>query len=274
MSKVWPTLALYAALARMAFRRQLAYRTANLAGLFTNAFFGYLRAAVFVAMFAGASTTQIAGYDVHAATTYTWVTQALIMIVNLWNWWDVETTIRTGDVVTDLARPFSYLGYWLARDYGRAAYFVLFRGLPTLVVGQLTVSGGLILPADMFAWFALIVSLSIAVAVSFSCRFMLNVSAFWTTDARGLGGLVGALVMFLGGFVIPLRFFPDWIQPVLLALPFAAIIQVPTDIFVGRLQGVDILAAVAAQALWAVALLAVSQVLVQLAVRRVSLQGG
>ena len=274
MSRVRSTLALYAALARMAFRRHLAYRTANLAGLFTNAFFGYLRAAVFVAVFAGAATAQIGGYDVHAVTTYTWVTQALIMIVNLWNWWDVETTIRTGDVVTDLARPFSYLGYWLARDYGRAAYFVLFRGLPTLVVGQLTVSGGLLLPADILTWVALAVSLALSVAVSFSVRFMLNVSAFWTTDARGMGGLVGALVMFLGGFVMPLRFFPDWIQPILLSLPFAAIIQVPTDIFVGRVHGVDILPALASQAVWAVALLAVSQALVQLAVRRVSLQGG
>ena len=50
------------------------------------------------------------------------------MVVQLWGWWDVEATIRSGDVVTDLARPFSFLGYWLARDLGRAAYFLLFRG--------------------------------------------------------------------------------------------------------------------------------------------------
>ena len=268
------SLALYAALARMAFRRQLAYRTANLAGLFTNAFFGYLRASVFVALFASASSPQIGGYSVHGATTYTWVTQALIMVVNLWGWWDVETTIRTGDVVTDLARPFSYLGYWLARDYGRAAYFILFRGLPSLTIGQLTVGDGLLWPTDALTWLALIVSLAMAVAVSFAWRFMLNLSAFWTTDARGLGGVAMALVLFLGGFAIPLRFFPDWIQPLLLSLPFAAIVQVPTDIFVGRLQGLDILSALAGQAAWAIVLLGLSQWLVLLAVRRVSLQGG
>src|SRR6202158_3969960 len=113
MASAW---ILYLAVARMAFRRQLAYRTANLAGLVTNAFFGYLRTALFLALYAGAASTSIGGYDVQAAATYTWVTQALIMVLNLWGWWDVETTIRSGDVVTDLARPFSYLGYWLARD--------------------------------------------------------------------------------------------------------------------------------------------------------------
>ena len=268
------TLALYAALARMAFRRQLAYRTANLAGLFTNAFFGYFRAALLIALFASATAPQIGGYDVRAAVTYVWVTQALIMIVNLWNWWDVELTIRSGDVVSDLYKPFSYLGYWLARDFGRAAYFIVFRGFPCLIAGQLTFSGGIHWPADPLIWLATATSLCLAIAVSFAWRFMLNLSAFWTIDARGLGMVANAVVMFLGGFVIPLRFFPDWLQPLLFSLPFAAIIQVPSDVFVGRLQGTDLMLALLGQAAWALAFLAASQAIVLLAVRRVSVQGG
>jgi ABC-2 type transport system permease protein len=262
----------------MAFRRQLAYRTANLAGLCTNAFFGLLRASLFIALFTSSSNTQqpttISGYDLQMAASYTWVTQALIMVVNLWNWWDIEATIRTGDVVTDLARPFSYLGYWLARDYGRAAYFALFRGLPGLLFGQLTFQGGLRWPDAPSAWLLLLGSLSLAVTVSFAWRFLLNVSAFWTTDARGAGNAFGALVMFLGGFVVPLRFFPDWLQPLLFSLPFAGIIQIPTDIFIGRLSGASALEALATQALWALAMLGLAQLLVVFAVRRVSVQGG
>jgi ABC-2 type transport system permease protein len=267
-------VALYAAVARMAFRRQMVYRTANVAGLTTNAFFGYLRASLFIALFQSAAQRTISGYDMQAAGSYTWATQALIMVINLWGWWDVETTIRTGDVVTDLARPFSYLGYWLARDYGRAAYFALFRGLPGLLMGQLTLPGGLRWPESPAQWLALFVSLSLAIAISFAWRFLLNISAFWTTDARGLGGLTNALVMFLGGFVVPLHFFPDWAQPLLLSLPFASIIQIPNDIFIGQLSGLAALQALAIQAFWAVAMLAIAQLTVVFAVRRVSVQGG
>jgi ABC-2 type transport system permease protein len=267
-------LRLYLALGRLAFRRQLAYRTANLAGLLTNGFFGYLRASVMSAVFIAAPGATIAAYDAHAMVTYTWVTQALIMVVQLWGWWDVETTIRTGDVVTDLTRPFSFLGYWLARDLGRAAYFLIFRGLPTLLIGQLTVAGGLRMPETPTAWLALAISVVLAITVSFAWRFLLNLSAFWTTDARGLGAVAGGVVLFLGGFVIPIRWFPDWLQPLLLALPFAAIVQVPTDIFIGRLSGSEMLSALSQQALWATALLLASQLVVQLAMRRVSIQGG
>src|SRR5262245_5518664 len=95
------SLRLYWEIARRAFRRQLAYRTANLAGLVTNGFFGYLRAAVILAVYQ--ARVSVAGYDAPSAVTYSWVTQALIMVVTMWGWFDVEETIRTGDVVSDLA---------------------------------------------------------------------------------------------------------------------------------------------------------------------------
>src|SRR5438094_3372524 len=145
---------LYWEVARRALQRQLAYRTENLAGLVTNTFFGYLRAAVFLAVYQ--NTSSVAGYDPAAAVTYSWVTQAMIMVVALWGWWDIELTIRSGDVVSDLAKPFSYVGFWLARDLGRAAYFVAFRAAPILLAGQAI--SGLHWPSSVGSWLAFCVS--------------------------------------------------------------------------------------------------------------------
>jgi len=261
---------LYWEVARRAVQRQLTYRTENLAGLFTNSFFGYLRGAFLLAVYR--TTSNVAGYDASAALTYAWITQALIMVVALWGWWEVELTIRSGDVVSDLSKPFSYLGFWIARDLGRAAYFVVFRGLPVLICGQLVF--GLHWPSTPLAWLAFICSTLLSVLASFGFRFLLNLSAFWTTDARGLGSLALAASTLLGGFVVPLRFFPEWLQGPLLALPFAAIMQIPSDLFVERLQGWDVVAALAQQAIWVIVLLAAAQLVTQLATRRVVVQGG
>lgn len=261
---------LYWEIGKRAYQRQLAYRTANLNGLITNACFGYLRAVVFVAVYLGRGS--IAGYDASAAITYSWLTQALIMVVGLWGWWDVEETIRTGDVVSDLAKPFSYLGFWLARDYGRALYFVIFRCVPILLVGQVTF--GLRWPTSPVTWLATLVSIALAVAVCFAIRFAINLSAFWTTDARGLGGLVTSAITILSGFIVPIAYFPDNLRPVLQALPFASIIQTPGDIFLERLTGTNLLLALTQQAVWAALLLALTQLLVTIATRRVVVQGG
>jgi ABC-2 type transport system permease protein len=263
-------LRVYGEIARLAFQRQLAYRTANLAGLITNSFFGYLRAAVFVAMYQGRAS--IVGYDQHAAVTYSWVTQALIMVVSLWGFWDVEETIRSGDVVSDLARPFSFLGYWLARDYGRAFYFALFRCAPIFLVGQ--VLFGLRWPTSPLTWLAFLVSLVLANALSFAWRYAINLSAFWTADARGLGGLLSAYVLVASGFIVPLPYFPEPFRSIFLAMPFAGIVQSPVDIFLERVTGPALLVALGQQLAWAAALLALAQGLTTVATRRVVVQGG
>jgi ABC-2 type transport system permease protein len=262
---------LYWEVARRALQRQLAYRTENVAGLVTNVFFGYIRAAVFVAVYQN-QAGSIGGYDAQGAVSYTWITQSMIMIVALWGWWDVELTIRTGDVVSDLAKPFSYVGFWLARDLGRAAYFVLFRAVPIMLAGQLLY--GLHWPSSVVAWLAFALSALLALVVSFGWRFLLNVSAFWTTDARGLGALAGAATLFLGGFVVPIRYFPDWLQPLVLSLPFASITQTPADLFVERVRGPDVVVPLLEQLAWAVVLLAAAQIATLAATRRVVIQGG
>src|SRR5438270_10477362 len=104
---------LYWEVARRALQRQLVYRTENLAGLFTNSFFGYLRAAVLLAVYQ--NTTSVGGYDAQAAVTYSWITQAMIMVVALWGWWEIELTIRTGDVISDLSKPISYAVFCLKK---------------------------------------------------------------------------------------------------------------------------------------------------------------
>src|SRR5262245_29715342 len=178
-------LRLYAAVAAMAYQRRLAYRTANLAGLFTNAVFGYLRTAVFLALFQG--QTVVAGYTAEEMVTFSWLMQAIVMVVQLWGWFEVEEAIRSGDVVTELARPFSYLGYWLAQDLGRGAYFVVYRAAPILLLGYLTM--GMRLPASPLTWLAFLLSLTLGTAINFAWRFTLNLTAFWTNDARGLANL-------------------------------------------------------------------------------------
>ena len=261
---------LYYEVARRALQRQLAYRTANLAGFFTNAVFGYLRAAVMMALYA--QRTDVGGYDVTAAISYSWATQATLMIIALWGWYEVEETIRSGDVVSDLAKPFSYLGYWLARDLGRAAYFLVVRCLPLLVVA--VVGFQIRLPTFPLGWAVWLVSIALATVVSFAFRFLVNATAFWTGDARGLGSIAMGVITLLSGFLVPLQWLPPPFGQISLALPFAGMVQTPADLFVGRLAGADLAAALALQAFWAAALLALAQAVVVLATRRVVAQGG
>jgi ABC-2 type transport system permease protein len=74
--------------------------------------------------------------------------------------------------------------------------------------------------------------------------------------------------------IMPLNFFPDWLEAVARVLPFAAIVQAPVDVFLGEADGAELAGVLAYQAAWAVALLALARGVLAAAVRRVVVQGG
>jgi ABC-2 type transport system permease protein len=261
---------LYWEVARRGYRRFATYRAATFAGVFTNTVFGFMRAYVLVALFAARS--EVGGFDLTDAVTYVFLGQGLIMAVYLWGWWEVALTIRSGDVVTDLARPFDYQLYWLAQDLGRAAYHALFRGVPPFLVGALVFE--LRLPDHPLTWPAFALSVALAVCVSFALRFMVNLSAFWLLDYRGAGAMAQAVWTFLSGFVIPVAFFPGTLRAVAEVLPFAAFLQTPVNVFLEKERGWELAGALAFQAVWAVVLLLLGRVLLAAAMRKVVVQGG
>ena len=255
---------------RMSYRRYRTYGAANVAGLLTNAFFGLLRSYVFIALYQARPVAE--GYRLEDALTYVWATQALIMPMYLWGWQEIALTIRSGDVVSDLSKPFDYFGFWLSRDLGRAAYHILYRWLPTILMG--VVLFDIRLPHNPATWPIFAASLLLAIVISFCLRLMINVGAFWTTDVRGLMGMTFLFVNFLSGFLVPLEFFPPALRAIAEALPFAGMISIPMNVFLERPRGADLLFLLAKQALWAALFVLAAQLLLHAATRKLVVQGG
>jgi ABC-2 type transport system permease protein len=73
---------------------------------------------------------------------------------------------------------------------------------------------------------------------------------------------------------VPLVIFPGWLKDVALALPWAAYLQIPADIWLGKRSGPALVEALGFQALWAVVLLGLGAAVLRLATRKVVVQGG
>lgn len=263
---------MYLALLRVAFQRQLAYRTANLAGLATNIFFGALRAYVIIALFNARRLENVAGYSLPMAITYTGLTQALLSFLSLIVWWDLIRSIRSGEVAADLSRPCDFFWYWCAQDAGRAFGQLLLRGLPIMILYALVYR--ITLPPTLWHWLALGVSMWLALLVSFGWRFLVSLPAFWIQDAVGVGRLGLPLMTFLSGFLMPIAFFPAWAVTLIRLTPFPSMVTAPVEIYLGLVNGPALLGTLAVQALWVVILYGVSQLGLNAGVRKLVIQGG
>jgi ABC-2 type transport system permease protein len=256
-------------IAKRGWRRYAAYPWATAAGVFTNTIFGFIQAYILLAVFR--HRAHVGNYDASDAVTYVWLAQALIMTVYAFGWTELALRIRDGSIATDLSRPLDPQRYWLAFDLGRAPFHFLFRGVLPFVVGALVFQLHYHAPLDVAAF---IVSLALAVVVSFGFRFLYNSAAFWLTDIRGVVTLSLTVSLFLSGMVLPLAFFPASLRTVAHALPFASIMQTPIDIWLGKHHGGGLAATLALQLLWALVLIALGRLTLRLGARRLVVQGG
>jgi ABC-2 type transport system permease protein len=266
----WDAASLYWQIGLRSYRRFATYRAATFAGVVTNTVFGFLRAYVFVALFRGRA--DVGGYDLSDTLTYTFVSQGIIMAIFLWGWWEIALGVRSGAVVTDFSRPIDYQFYWLAQDLGRSVFHLIFRGIPPFIVGALAFH--LRFPHHPWTWLAFALSVELGVCVSFALRFMVNLSAFWLLDYRGVGTIMQAVWTFFSGFAIPIAFFPGALRTVSGVLPFAAMLATPVNVFLEKSHGLDLATALAFQAGWAVVLLLAGRLMLAAATRKVVIQGG
>jgi ABC-2 type transport system permease protein len=264
---------LYAAVAVSGFKRYATYRVATVAGVFTNTVFGFIVAYTYTALWD--ERPHLGGYGLSQALTFVWLSQALLAAVALFGGGfqdELQERIRSGDIAVDLYRPVDLQLWWLASDLGRAAFQLLGRGVVPMVCGALAFE--LPLPRSPFIWLWFLLSVVLAVCVGFAVRYLVALAAFWLLDGSGLSLISGLLCMFFSGMVLPLNVFPGQLGEIARALPWAAMLQVPADVFLGRHRGAGVLGALGFQAVWAVVLFAAGRALQSVATRKVVVQGG
>ena len=261
---------LYFEIAKKSFQRQVAYRGATLAGFVTNLFFGMLRAAILVAVYG--ARTEVAGYSIDDAITYTGLTQACIGLTALWGWYDMIRSIKSGEVASDLSKPFDYYSFWLAQDVGRSIYQLLARGVTMMIAYALIF--GISLPITIEQWALTLLSVAFAMLIGFAWRFLVGAVAFWTTDAVGFARMAYFLVLFPSGFLAPIAFMPGWLQALCRITPFPSMIDTPTRIYLNQAQGAEAIALILIQAAWSVVLIALGRAVAEAGRRKLTIQGG
>ncbi len=256
---------------KRSFRKATTYRLAAASGAFVNTVFGYIRAAVliYVAAENGGVVRGLSGRDL---ATFAFLSQGFIAIVGAFTVTDLADRIRSGDIEVDLYRPADLQLWELANWMGRAAFQVAARGVPPMVAGALAFD--LRWPDPAWHWLPFALAVVLATTVGFAVRFCSNLLAFWFIDSRGIDQMVTVAVSFFAGLLLPLNLFPTWLETVARALPFASMIQLPVEVYLGLHHGWGLAWVLGQQLLWAVALVALGRVVLGSATRRLVVQGG
>jgi len=252
------------------FRTLLQYRAAAVAGFGTQLFFGFVRVMVFEAFYRSSTAVQPMSFP--EVVTYIWLGQAMLLIVMFRADTDVQAMIRSGTVAYELVRPTDLYALWYVRALAMQTGPLILRAVPMFIVAGLFL--GLGAPPSLASGAMWVLATVGALALSSAIATLLTISLLWTISGEGISRIVPAAVFVFSGMIVPLPLWPDWAQPLLDFLPFRGMADVPFRIYMGHIPPHDAVFALAHQAAWTVALVALGRRLLARGTRRLVVQGG
>ncbi len=260
----------YASLFRARFLSLLQYRAAAAAGFGTQLFWGLIRVMIYDAFYR--STTVRQPMSQEDVVTYVWLGQAFFALLPWWVDTDVRDMVHTGTVAYELVRPVDLYWLWYTRSMASRIAPTILRAAPMIVVAGLCF--GLRPSPSMASFLAWLLALGGALLLGCAISTLMTISLLWTVSGDGVSRGLPAIMYTLSGMLIPLAFFPAWLQPTLDFLPFRDMIDIPFRVYLGTIGPNMIAEVLLHQIAWTITLVLFGRWLLYRGSRRLVVQGG
>ncbi|MFR0666761.1 MAG: ABC-2 family transporter protein [Faecalimonas umbilicata] len=119
-----------------------------------------------------------------------------------------------------------------------------------------------------------LISVLLALVILFYVEFMVGLASFYTLSMFGMAFTKTAVLSILSGGVVPLALFPEGVARVFGLLPFAGMVSVPLNIFLGKYRLEECMGYMGLQIFWCIIMGAIAHLLYHMVIRKVIVQGG
>lgn len=182
----------------------------------------------------------------------------------------ISDDVKSGDILYVLNKPYNFIIYNYAYYLG-SAIFSVFTAILIGSIVMLFLVG--IPPISPVVLPFIVITIILSITLEFLAYFSIGILSFWLEDVSAFLWIYQKLVFILGGMLIPLEFFPKFLQDVAFSLPFSYIAYAPAKLFVNFSTNL-FLHIFLMQLLWIGAFAILSFSLYNKMARRVSINGG
>ena len=219
-----------------------------------------------------ANNDTLRGLTFHETFLYVALGSAVFILLKTYADWFISFEIREGMIAIHLTKPIDYQLFSLANSLGGMLMSLAAITLPTAVmlvfVFRVPIQSGpglLLFP----------ISLMLAFLLSFCFDYFIGILGFYSESIWGMSTTKEIFITVLSGALIPLQFFPDWLQRILLVLPFQAICHTPLMMVTRPDQDLNLLLSMlGVQAAWVVASFVLTRLFYNQAIKVLRVAGG
>lgn len=182
--------------------------------------------------------------------------------------------ILDGSIAMRMIKPVDFDMCFLFQELGGKILQVLILFVPITAgveIYRFIITGEILFNIPLFLLFVL--SMVLAYLINFFFNLSYGFLAFYLKNLWGTDIIKGVIIDFLSGATIPLAFMGGF-GKVLGYLPFASLSYTPVMIYMGMYSAGEIAFYLSLQVLWLVAFIAVSKLILHLAMKRLVVHGG
>jgi ABC-2 type transport system permease protein len=140
----------------------------------------------------------------------------------------IAQSVKDGSIAYILTKPYDFLLYQMSVNAGDT----LLRIILTSLFGSMLVVVMVGSPPGLLGWSLAIIAATAGWFINFLITSLIGLAAFVTEEVTPFMWIYQKFIFILGGMMIPLDFYPDWLQNISKASPFAYIMYGPARIFV------------------------------------------
>jgi len=140
----------------------------------------------------------------------------------------VAENVKDGSIAYLLNKPYDFMLYQFSASMGE----LVFRTLTNLLFGGAVVWALVGPPPHLESWPMAFIAMIGAWIINFCINALIGLAAFVAEDVAPFEWIYQKLAFIFGGLLIPLDFYPAWLQNVSRYLPFSSTLYAPARLFV------------------------------------------
>lgn len=161
----------------------------------------------------------------------------------------ISDNVKDGSIAYILNKPYNFLLYQFSNSMGET----IFRAMMNAIFGGMIVWWLVGPPPTPLGWVFAFLAMFGTWVMNFCITCLIGLSAFLVEEVSPFMWIYQKFIFILGGFLIPLDFYPNWLQSVAKALPFAYMVYGPAKLFVSPSVGLFV-NIISLQVVWIVVL--------------------
>lgn len=226
------------------------------------------------AVFRGNGGGEVSGYSLAAMTSYylaVTVVDALTAVTD--DDWQIAADIREGAMSQLLLKPIDYMVYRFCL-YGATRLIYASVALVPVGIFLMVQRGSLVFPSNLWTWSAFGLSVVLTALLQFLISYSMALLSFWVLEVSTFIFILFAFEYAAGGHLFPLDILPRGLAEVLNYTPFPYQLYFPVSVFLGRVQGAELLRGILVQGAWVLLAFLVARAVWARGIRKYAAYGG